>query len=215
MNVRSDVEAAIVTLMLVGAVSLVAAIVGGNVKLPGDVQFDALKNPALRIILAVVGMGLIGLGFSLFGAGTSQTSNSAGGGGTAPPQATSTEGEHRQYLQALLPICQHWQQQLTTLGNLNQSDLSDYPRFYGGVASMVSQWSSDMKVIDPPPGEAEQLDHIFNELDLTAKKYADLASAAAAGDRDVAIQEATRAEDALGKYNADAQAFGFNAQCLL
>lgn len=46
------------TLLFIGIVCLIAAIVGGNLKLPGA-QFGPLENPGLRLSLAAVGVVII------------------------------------------------------------------------------------------------------------------------------------------------------------
>jgi hypothetical protein len=46
------------SLLIIGSVSVIAAIVGGNLKLPGA-QFGPLESTSLRVILAAVGVLLI------------------------------------------------------------------------------------------------------------------------------------------------------------
>lgn len=57
-----DAPAAGFMLLTIGAVSIVAAIVGDGAKLPGNVEFPPLKSKVLRILLGVVGAGFLFLG---------------------------------------------------------------------------------------------------------------------------------------------------------
>lgn len=76
-------EAAGGTLLVLGAVCLIAAIVGGNVSLPGGTTFGALTSKGVRSFLGFIAIAFFVIGFVFLLAGNFQPSPIDPQGGTS------------------------------------------------------------------------------------------------------------------------------------
>lgn len=133
-----------------------------------------------------------------------------------PPTPTQTpELERTAYVQQLVPICQAWKRETDQAYPIDPNNFSQAIQAYGAYASILSRGSSQMQRVPRPQADTVVLGTLYNDLDLLAKNYSDMAGAAAAGDQSLATEEAGNVERQVKVYNRDAQTYGFNAACLL
>lgn len=158
-------DAAIGTLMLLGAVSIIAAVVGGNVKLPGGTEFAGLRHPALRGVLAIVGVSLMVFGSGLYvvNRGSPPSAPPATVGFSRPPSTpnpavaaeTSTQSPHNAYLQQVKPICEAASRAGHQIPDFDFNDLAAIESAYLAAARIETLESSQLKAIPRPPAESE------------------------------------------------------------
>jgi len=132
------------TLLVIGFVSVIAAIVGGNLKLPST-EFGKLDSPTLRLILGCLGLVIIAVSFDL-------------------PALTRTRPLKSEYLARLDIECM--QVTMTLRANsMNMAQLQPNPQLVAASLMPYRQFSALWRRWEAPEGDDKSISQIQNKFD--------------------------------------------------
>lgn len=217
-------------LLVVGALSVVGALVGGDLQLGGSIQFPVMKSRTVRIVLVLFGVSIMFIGLMLvlmFGALPGVQPNSpvpqagvpTSSPPTAPPEtvapppapppeptaadppATAPQEDPDVALRTMEDACQRWVPELNTLAASIDSGTVDIVSVQNSAAQMLYYWYSDMHSLPRHTKHAHFQDQVTQAVYDMHVALSSAAGATAAGD--VAGEEQSRGEfnAALGQYH--------------
>lgn len=203
-------EAAGATLLILGAVSIIAALVGGSLKLLGDTEFPPLKSPIIRVLLGIVGSFFVLWGLVLVVGLDSATPPDNSEASQTPP-AVRSEDEVMAYTTRLNDICIARGEDLASLNQPNRDDHQSIVDWLYQTSVIYAGWRNEINAVTRPAGAINAaLREILEQHDILAAATDGMYQAAAA--RDEALYRRhlialTQATDTLG---AAFRAYGMN-----
>ncbi|WP_336711271.1 hypothetical protein [Arthrobacter sp. USHLN218] len=217
-------EAAGYLFLVLGAVSIIAAIIGGGVKLPGGIDVPKMHSKLLRGLLAFSGIAFLFIGLGIVALQLNQTvspdTSTTPQTYTQPavdpepytpqtPAATTPPDpsvEWTSYIAALDSACSGWVPQLdSTLYNLNA-----YPQYLQqglyDAAAVVSSGRERMLQV-PPPSSGNSAQELFSAMERINSLLS--AMAQQAGVNNESYNEYLRQYyEARNSFNASAVSYG-------
>lgn len=181
-------EAAGSTLLILGAVSMIAALVGGSLKLLGNTEFPPLKSPSIRILLGLVGVVFLCSGLSLVvepNVSYPPTSDPAGNHRDDPREtASSPSADVVAYITAVDDICTAKAQEIVAGVAALQGGVISEQDYVGGMANIHSAMRMEVNNVTRPSSAVKgSLNEILTQLDTLATESAAAYRAYLASDR--------------------------------
>lgn len=192
-------------LILLGAVCVVAALVGGNVSLPGGVKFAALASPRTRIPLGCFAAVLMLGGAVLI----------ADRGNRSPPADESTASDVAEYSRTVSDICGRTMPGIADLRGLNDTSGKDeYAQSFWALASKLDELNGRLRSVPMPAAEKSSLSAMWDSHSAYVAAMDDVAAAISIED-DEAIESARiAASSAFDAFNQSARTYGL-VKCVL
>ena len=191
-------EAAGAAILVLGAVCLIAAIIGGNVSLPGGTTFAALTSKTSRVVLASFAVVLFVLGFIfLFLQSPSPLRP------LDLPDSTDSSVTKRQYTTAANEICRASTSQLSQIKEqvgIEARDLNDLAIVIEGIIQVRRDQLSQLSELNIPKGDESDISAIEDSL----RKYI---SSMVYATQVLYAEDKIAAEDSLKDLNSIASEF--------
>lgn len=183
-------------LLLLGAVSIIAALVGGNVKLPGNTEFPALKSIFLRIPLGIIG-GL----FFLYGLALVVGINEE-------TVQESTLNERPAYVARVNEICGRRVAEMASLPAAPEGDRLGIADAHFRAAQVLAEWRDEMLDVPQPKDDEAHLSQLFQAMTAMAYSMRAASEAAARDDRPSYDQNQSTFTESEIKFNGLASSYG-------
>jgi hypothetical protein len=208
-------EAAGGTLLILGAVSIIAALVGGNLKLLGNTEFPALKSAIIRILLGAVGGVFVLWGLALvvgIDANEPLTNTTADGQTFTPVPTPTTAGSAEavaEYVTRLNNICIQRGQEMAFISQPVEGNIQSYIDWVYRVAVLHDGWRSEVyNVARPPEAENASLQKVLSQLDVVAAESAEMYRAADAQDWETFRQHLMAYDPAMDSLGSAFRGYG-------
>ncbi len=188
----SAVEATGGALLLLGAVSMVAAIVGGNVSLPGGTTFGALTNTGLRATLGAFSIALLVTGGALMLGSGSSPPGPEPGPTVAPeppspeplePSPTTAGPSRTEFIAAAQGICAEGDRRRQSVPDPGESGTSQQQAAFLEEQQRVAQaTNTGLRGLEVPTGDEAEIQALRQAHDGYVQLLGELAAIAASDD---------------------------------
>jgi hypothetical protein len=214
-------------LLLLGAVSMVAAIVGGNVTLPGGATFGALTGRGVRAALSAFSVVLLLLGTVLLlgrpspAPPTPSPSPVVSGGGSAPspspttqpsPPVPATTGPSRAaFVAAAEAVCAEGERRELGVPDPGESGTAqEQAAYFAEQRAIVQDVNTGLRGLLVPAGDEGEVEALWQAHDRYLALLEELTAAVAREDAAALVDVESRAERVVGDFDARAQGYGLD-----
>lgn len=166
-------EAAGAAILILGAVCIIAAIIGGNVSLPGGTTFAALTSKPSRVTLAIFALILFFLGSILLVVALAQsmpTPIAPGPHSIDPTEDSLTQtlpdsfDSRMQYTESANTICRESESAVAQLERPDGSDANEIDVGFVALKQIRQDQLSQLRNLDIPVGDEVYINEIENSL---------------------------------------------------